>query len=108
MLYVEFACLPAAFDAPKAFKLGPAQRVQPLMPRRVLDKPGLVTEPVVAVLSHAMKVGLVLAIVATSEPAVLVEPEPHVPLGDGFVFEHPNVPLSHAHLLVRNLVVKEG
>jgi hypothetical protein len=41
----------------------------------VLHEPGLVAEPVVAVLAHAVKVGLVLAIVAALEAAVFVEPE---------------------------------
>ena len=42
-----------------------------------LDESGLVTEPVVAVLAHAVEVGLVLAVVAVGELAILVEP------GDG-------------------------
>ena len=39
-----------------------------------LDESGLVTEPVVAVLAHAVEVGLVLAVVAVGELAILVEP----------------------------------
>ena len=39
----------------------------------VLDEPGLVTEPVVAVLPHAVEVGLVFAVVATGEAAILVK-----------------------------------
>ena len=45
------------------------------MPGRVLHEPSLVTEPVVAVLPHAVEVGLVLAVVAAREVAVLVEPK---------------------------------
>jgi len=44
------------------------------VPGRVLDEPGLVAEAVVAVLAHAVKVGLVLAVVAADEVAVLVKP----------------------------------
>ena len=39
-----------------------------------LDESGLVAEAVVAVLAHAVEVGLVLAVVAVRELAVLVEP----------------------------------
>ena len=39
-----------------------------------LDKSGLVAESVVAVLPHAVKVGLVLPVVAVGELAILVEP----------------------------------
>ena len=40
-----------------------------------LNKSGLVAEPVVAVLAHAVEVRLVLPVVAVRELAVLVEPE---------------------------------
>ena len=39
-----------------------------------LDESGLVAEAVVAVLAHAVEVGLVLPVVAVRELAVLVEP----------------------------------
>ena len=39
-----------------------------------LDKSGLVAESVVAVLPHAVEVGLVLPVVAVGELAILVEP----------------------------------
>ena len=39
-----------------------------------LYKSGLVAEPVVAILAHAVEVGLVLPIVAVRELAILVEP----------------------------------
>ena len=71
---VKLARISCACDTSKAFKFTPAEGVQPLVSGRVLDEPGLVAEPVVAVLSHAMKVSLMLAIVATRETAVLIEP----------------------------------
>ena len=40
-----------------------------------LDESGLVAETVVAVLAHAVEVGLVLPVVAVGELAVLIEPE---------------------------------
>ena len=45
------------------------------MPRRVLHEPGLVAEPVVAVLPHAVEVGLVLSVVAVRKVTVFVESE---------------------------------
>ena len=45
------------------------------MPGCVLNEPGLVAKPVVAVLPHAVEVGLVLPIVAVGEVTVLVESE---------------------------------
>ena len=52
------------------------------MPSRVLDETRLVAEPVVAVFPHTVEVGLVFPVVALAEAAVLVEPEPHVPIRD--------------------------
>ena len=72
---VQLALLPAARDAPEPLELVPAEGVQPLVPRRVLDEPGLVAEPVVAVLPHAVEVGLVLPVVAVGEVTILVESE---------------------------------
>ena len=40
-----------------------------------LDESGLVAKAVVAVLAHAVEVGLVLPVVAVGELAVLIEPE---------------------------------
>ena len=71
---VELALLPPAGNASEALELVPAQRVQPLVPGRVLDEPRLVAEPVVAVLPHAVEVGLVLSVVAVGELTVLIEP----------------------------------
>ena len=72
---IQLAVIPATGDAPEPLELVPAEGVQPLVPRRVLDKPGLVAKPVVAVLPHAVEVGLVLPIVAVGEVTVLVESE---------------------------------
>ena len=44
------------------------------MSGRVLDESGLVAEPVVAILPHAVEVSLMFAIVATRKTAVLIEP----------------------------------
>ena len=44
------------------------------MPSRVLDESGLVTKPVVAVLAHAMEMGLVLAVITAGETTILIEP----------------------------------
>ena len=71
---VEFAVVALAGDPSEPLELVPAQGVEPLVPRRVLHEPGLVAEPVVAILAHAVEVGLVLAVVAVRELAVLVEP----------------------------------
>ena len=40
----------------------------------VLDKPSLVTEPVVAVLPHAVEMRLMFSVVAVSKLTVLIEP----------------------------------
>ena len=72
---VQLALLSATGDAPEPLELVPTQRVQPLVPGRVLHEPGLVTEPVVAVLPHAVEVGLVLAVVTVGKLTVFVETE---------------------------------
>ena len=72
---IELAVLPATGHAPEPLELVPAQGVEPLVPRRVLHEPGLVAEPVVAVLPHAVEVGLVLSVVAVREVTVFVESE---------------------------------
>ena len=72
---VELAGLPLAAHAPEPLELLAAQRVQPLVPRRVLHEARLVAEPVVAVLPHAVEVGLVLSVVAVREVTVFVESE---------------------------------
>ena len=41
----------------------------------VLNEPCFVTESVVTIFSHAMKMSLVLSVIATSESAVFIEPE---------------------------------
>ena len=45
------------------------------MPGGVLHEPGLVAEPVVAVLPHAVEVGLVLPVVTVGKLTVFVESE---------------------------------
>ena len=40
----------------------------------VLNEPCFVTESVVTIFSHAMKMSLVLSVIATSESAVFIEP----------------------------------
>ena len=75
MNHIQLAVLPATGDAPEPLKLVPAQSVQPLVPRGVLDEPGLVAEPVVTVLPHAVEVCLVLAVVTVGKLTVLIESE---------------------------------
>lgn len=58
------------------------------MPGRVLHEPGLVAETVTAVLAHAMEVRLVFPVTAVRVMAVLVEPEPQVPVRYRFVLEY--------------------
>ena len=72
---VQLTLVTAAGDAPEPLELVPAQGVQPLVPRRVLDEPGLVAEPVVAILPHAVEVGLVLPVVAVGELTIFIESE---------------------------------
>ena len=55
---VELARFPRATHAPKTFEFLPAERVQSFVPGRVLHEARLVTEPVVAVLPHAVEVRL--------------------------------------------------
>ena len=74
MNHIQLAVLPATGDAPEPLELVTTQSVQPLVPRGVLDEPGLVAKPVVAVLPHAVEVRLVLSVVAASKAAILVEP----------------------------------
>ena len=71
---IQLTVISTAGDAPETLELVPAQGVQPLVPRRVLDEPGLVAEPVVAILPHAMEVSLVLPVVAVCKVTVLIEP----------------------------------
>ena len=72
---IEFTILPPTGHAPEPLELVPTQRVQPLVPGSVLHEPGLVTEPVVAVLPHAVEVGLVLPVVTVGKLTVFVESE---------------------------------
>ena len=74
MNHIQLALLPPAGDASEPLELVPTEGVQPLVPGGVLDEPRLVAEPVVAVLPHAVEVGLVLSVVAVGELTVLIEP----------------------------------
>lgn len=58
------------------------------MPGCVLDESGFVTKSVVAVLAHAVEVGLVLPIVAVAELTVLIEPKSHVAFWNRFILQH--------------------
>ena len=73
MNHIQLAVLPATGDAPEPLELVPAQSVQPLVPRGVLDEPGLVAEPVVTVLPHAVEVCLVFSVVAVGELTIFIE-----------------------------------
>ena len=70
---VQLTVITTAGDAPEALELVAAQGVQPLVPRRVLDEPGLVAEPVVTVLPHAVEVCLVFSVVAVGELTIFIE-----------------------------------
>ena len=74
MKNIQLAVLPTTRHASEPLELVSAESVQPLVPGGVLDEPGLVAEPVVAVLPHAVEVGLVLPVVAVGELTVLIEP----------------------------------
>ena len=73
--HIQLAFIPAAGDSSESLELVPTESVQPLVPGGVLDEPGLVAEPVVAVLPHAVEVGLVLSVVAVWELAIFIESE---------------------------------
>ena len=75
MNHIQLALLPAAGDTSEALELVPTEGVQPLMSGGVLDEAGLVAEPVVAVLPHAVEVGLVLPVVAVGELTIFIESE---------------------------------
>ena len=75
MNHIQLALIPAAGDSSEALELVPTEGVEPLVPGGVLDEPRLVAEPVVAVLPHAMEVGLMLPVVAVSELTVFIESE---------------------------------
>ena len=75
MNHIQLALLPAAGDSSEALELVPTEGVQPLVPGGVLDEPRLVAEAIVAVLPHAVEVGLVLPVVAVCKMAILIESE---------------------------------
>ena len=64
MNHIQLALIPAAGDSSEPLELVATEGIEPLVPGGVLDEPRLVAEPVVAVLPHAVEVGLVLPVVA--------------------------------------------
>lgn len=106
---IEFALLPSTRHSSEPLELVPTQRVQPLVPRGVLDKPGLVTETVVAVLPHAVEVGLMLSVVAIGELTVLVKPESTVAFRDRLILQHSHTGLESQFLLIKghaNIIIQ--
>ena len=75
MNHIQLALVPTAGDSSEALELVPTEGVEPLVPGGVLDEPRLVAEPVVAVLPHAVEVGLVLPVVAVGELTIFIESE---------------------------------
>ena len=75
MNHIQLALIPPAGNSSEPLELVPTEGVQPLVPGGVLDEPRLVAEPVVAVLPHAVEVGLVLPVVAVGEVTIFVESE---------------------------------
>ena len=75
MNHIQLALIPPAGNSSEPLELVPTEGVQPLVPGGVLDEPRLVAEPVVAVLPHAVEVGLMLPVVAVSELTVFIESE---------------------------------
>ena len=64
MNHIQLALIPPAGDSSEPLELVPTEGVQPLVPGGVLDESGLVAEPVIAVLPHAVEVCLVLPVIA--------------------------------------------
>lgn len=105
---IELASRASTRHPSKAFKLLAAQGIQPLMTGRVLHKSGFVAESVIAVLSHAVEVRLVLSVVAAREAAILVEPKSHVAIRHRFIFQHTHTGLqSHFFLLHIHAFISE-
>jgi len=78
MQNIQFAFISMAGDSTESVKLISTQSVQSLMSSSVLDEPGFVTKPIVAILPHAVEMGLVLSVVTITELTILVEPKSHV------------------------------
>jgi hypothetical protein len=72
---IELTSIPATWDTSKAFEFIPTQCIQPFVSGCMLNKPGFVTKPVVAVFPHAVEMGLVLPVIAAAEGTVLIEPK---------------------------------
>ena len=74
LLLIRTARPVARHVGPVLRKVPTHERVQALVPRRVLHEARLVAERVTAIAARAMEVGLVLPVAAVRVPAVLVEP----------------------------------
>ena len=72
---IQLAVLPTTGHASEPLELVSAESVQSLVPGGVLDKPGLVAEPVVTVLPHAVEVSLVLSVVTIGKVTILIKSE---------------------------------
>ena len=72
---IQLAVLPTTGHASEPLELVSAESVQPLVPGGVLDEPGLVAEPVVTVLPHAVEVSLVLSVVTIGKVTILIKSE---------------------------------
>lgn len=70
---VKLTIISSTWDTPETFKLFPTEGIKPDVSCGVLNKSCFVTKSVVAVFSHAVKVSLVLPVIAISKPTVLVE-----------------------------------
>lgn len=72
---IELTVLPTTRDASEALELVSTQGVKTLVSGGVLDKAGLVTESVVAILPHAVEMGLMLSVVTIGKLTILIEPK---------------------------------
>jgi len=75
----------------------------------MLNESRLVAEAVIAVLPHAVEVGLVLPVVAVGELTILVEPESHVAFRDRLILQHSHTGLESEFLLIKghaNIVIQ--
>ena len=70
---IQLTVLPSTGHASEPLELVSTQGVKSLVSCSVLNKPCFVTEAIVAVLPHAVEVGLVLPVVAVGEVTVLIE-----------------------------------
>jgi hypothetical protein len=102
---IELTSIPATWDTSKAFEFIPTQCIQPFVSGCMLNKPGFVTKPVVAVFPHAVEMGLVLPVIAAAEGTVLIEPESHIAFRDRLILQHSHGGLQPHLLLLSGKVV---